>query len=291
MDRASSAGSSQRAKNVPEVHIPASSLQSNEQYLLGQNYEKGEGGYEKDMKKAIDHYYEAAVNGHENARIRLVYIVFSQALTENARYAEQRFHAATNNEYNRAIGQFLLQLRHSKKIEVLYCLGMLMSVQAEDSTKAEGLKLLTFCADQGDDFAQLQVAIIKIRKKDDMAGALRYLDLSVAQGNTQALYHRAFKYIEAQDAQAFQYLERAANDGHLISQFTLETAYRNGWGVEINNEKADHYQQRRAGQELDEQTKSYIPRMLWQYFCQKGLPHSCFSYPPNNHHSGAAFKD
>ena len=202
------------------------------QYNAGLMHENGEGGVEKDMKKAFEFFKSAAELGNPMAQYNLAsYYENGEGVIKDMKKAFEW--------YSKAADQGDAEAQHN----VALCYENGDGVE-QDLNKA--FEFYSKAAEQGDVAAQVSVADIYMSgngiEKDATKAADWYIKAAeqgdaIAQSNLAMLYENG-DGVEKDMKKAFQWYSKAADQGIPVAQYNLASFYENGDGVEKNLEKA-----------------------------------------------------
>ena len=236
-------------------------------FNLGHMYETGR-GVEKDKKKAVASYFEAAKQGYAKAQSRLGELAYDQGdaeaqfslgviyyyLGKGAKEDYEKALALFTKASERGLAEATFNLgdmyykgkgvnKNCKKAEELFTkaaeqgfdeakftLGnMYYNGDGVEENKKEAVELLTKAAEKGHDKSLSR--LIELANKGDT-------EAEFSLGNMYDENSCGSKFVEKNNEKAIEWWTKAAKQGHVEAQCNLGWAYCYGEGVDEDKEKA-----------------------------------------------------
>lgn len=210
-------------------------------FYLANMYLKGE-FVEKDIDKAIDFFEKSIESGKTEAAFILANIYLHQKTMEkDEEKAKYWLNFAASKNYIKA-KELLFELEFGKKEKEISFSDAKRAFLEDDYRKA--LEFFLILAKQNDTLAQYYVGYIyeycdiDVENKDSYFWFLK----SANGGYNEAQYEVALKcYFENQYEEAVLWYEKAARQNHKQAQHNLALMFELGYGVEKNQDLANHW--------------------------------------------------
>mgnify|MGYP006093238833 CR=1 FL=1 len=237
-------------------------------YNAGLMHETGEGGVEKDMKKAFEFYLSAANLGFPLAQYNLgSYYESGEGVIQDLKKAFKWYLEAAEQGDAKAQHNVASCYEHGEGVEKDLEKAFEFCTKAAEQGEAEAMVDLAdmyldgrgveqdskramewFCkaAEEGDEVAQTRVAVLYESGdgvEKDFKKAFEWYSKAAEQGSPVALYNLASYYengdgVKKDLKKAFGLYQQAAEEGDDAAQYRLAQYYENGNGCKIDVGKA-----------------------------------------------------
>lgn len=233
------------------------------QYNLGMNYLYAE-GLPKDYKKALSWFKLSAENGAADAYARIAYCYLcGYGVPINAEKAQELLAEATRrgSKLPEEWAEKLPLLEEAAKATTATEVFAIADKLWDKELYGEAIELYTRVADAGYISAQVKIADIRLRLKENDEAFAWYMK-AAQNGNAEAqnMLGRCFSegWGTAVDLeQATSWFAMAANNGNVSAQYNLAVCYEEGKGCSASTDKAKEWLSK-AAESGDEDAKKRL---------------------------------